>query len=539
MNEGHNNPLEYDFSKYTILIVDDDPSNLNVIFDDLKKYGFKIVAANDGQSALERLKFIKPDIILLDVLMQGIDGFETCSYLKSKKEYESIPVIFMTALTSTEDKVKGFKAGGVDYITKPFQHEEVFARISTHLHIRDLTQSLEENNSKLEEMTGKVLFVNKELENTIEELERALEDRSHVEKALIQSEEQYRRLIELSPDGIAVHTESEVIFSNPAMANMLGINHQEKLIGISIADFIHIHSQQIINERIDIIIREKRKMPLTEITLIKLDGSEKKIETEAISTFLIYQEKATVMTIFRDITDRKKIERLRDDTERIVRHDLKNPLTSIIASSMILQKSSLTDDDKKMLSYIYDSSHQMIHLINHSMDLFKMEEGSYEFKTESVDLIQLFNDLDNELSYLAKDKSINRNYYLHNKMINWKEAYYIAGERLYLKDLFSNLLHNALEASPENEIVSVFISDKNDYHRINIHNLGAIPEPIRDRFFERYVTKGKKRGTGLGTYSALLIAKTHGGNINFSTSDNKGTSLIVSLPKHKTFSLKP
>jgi len=129
-----------------ILVVDDNPMNLGVLFDHLNASGFKILIAEDGESAIHQAKFAKPDIILLDIMMPGVDGFEACRNLKKNEETKDIPVIFMTALFETADKIKGFESGAVDYITKPFQNEEVIARITTHLTIQFQKKELEELN---------------------------------------------------------------------------------------------------------------------------------------------------------------------------------------------------------------------------------------------------------------------------------------------------------------------------------------------------------------------------------------------------------
>lgn len=121
---------------YTILIVDDNPQNLKVVDTYLRERGFKTLIASKGELALNRIQYTKPDLILLDVLMPGIDGFDTCLQLKANRITKDIPVIFMTALIETEYKIKGFEVGAVDYITKPFHREEVLARVTTHLQIR-------------------------------------------------------------------------------------------------------------------------------------------------------------------------------------------------------------------------------------------------------------------------------------------------------------------------------------------------------------------------------------------------------------------
>ncbi len=133
--------------KPVVLVVDDTPTNLSVLIEALSYAGLNVSVARSGTEALERVKWVAPDVILLDVIMPGIDGFETCRRLKKNEATADIPVIFMTALSETVDKVTGFEAGGVDYITKPFQEAEVLARINAHLTIRRQQKQLQELNA--------------------------------------------------------------------------------------------------------------------------------------------------------------------------------------------------------------------------------------------------------------------------------------------------------------------------------------------------------------------------------------------------------
>ncbi len=187
------------FSKNTILIVDDNPTNLGVIFNVLDEAGLEVLVAQDGESALQKIEYITPDLILLDIMMPGIDGFETCLRLKSNPLTSEIPIIFMTALGNIEQKVKGLSLGAVDYITKPFQKEEVLARIKVHLDLRNLAKDLARKNhllqEKIEEKTTleKTLqHLNQDLENRVEErtseLKQALQTLQQAQLKLIQSE---------------------------------------------------------------------------------------------------------------------------------------------------------------------------------------------------------------------------------------------------------------------------------------------------------------------------------------------------------------
>jgi signal transduction histidine kinase len=135
----------------TILIVDDTPANLALVVECLEDRGFRVVIAQDGEEGLRRAQLVRPELILLDVVMPRLDGFETCRRLKSLPATSDIPVIFMTALAETGEKLTGFKAGGVDYVTKPLQVDEVLARVSTHLNLHAMQKQLEAQNARLQQ----------------------------------------------------------------------------------------------------------------------------------------------------------------------------------------------------------------------------------------------------------------------------------------------------------------------------------------------------------------------------------------------------
>lgn len=143
MNKDH-------IRKATILIVDDTPENLGVLYEYLAGIGFTVLVAQSGEDALELLEETIPDIILMDILMPGIDGFETCRRIKKIDALKDIPLLFVSSLSDTVDKVRGFQAGGVDYISKPIQQEETLARITTHLNLYILKKELKEKNKLLE-----------------------------------------------------------------------------------------------------------------------------------------------------------------------------------------------------------------------------------------------------------------------------------------------------------------------------------------------------------------------------------------------------
>ena len=140
-----------DSAKADILVVDDTPANLQLLSGMLKDCGYKVRPALNGELALQAARHSPPDLILLDITMPGLSGYEVAEQLKQDEKLQKIPIIFISALTETLDKVRAFTVGGVDYVTKPFQYEEVAARVETHLKIRRLQADLEQSNQGLQE----------------------------------------------------------------------------------------------------------------------------------------------------------------------------------------------------------------------------------------------------------------------------------------------------------------------------------------------------------------------------------------------------
>src|SRR6185369_5151214 len=145
-----------DHSQYSVVIVDDTPENIRLLAQLLSEQGYHVRSAPNGERALATVRKERPDLILLDILMPGIDGYEVCRQLKADDRLKHIPVIFISALNEAFDKVRAFSVGGVDYVTKPFQVEEVLARVQTHLSVERMRQQLEAQNRQLQEQNSEL-----------------------------------------------------------------------------------------------------------------------------------------------------------------------------------------------------------------------------------------------------------------------------------------------------------------------------------------------------------------------------------------------
>jgi diguanylate cyclase (GGDEF)-like protein/PAS domain S-box-containing protein len=211
----------------TLLIIDDVPANLGVAVEYLESRGYRVVIAQEGEEGLQRAAFVKPDIILLDVMLPGENGFEICRRLKANAKTQDIPVIFMTALSGEGAKLAGFEAGGVDYLVKPLRVGEVLARIDIHLKLSRMRHQLLAQNTTLQDHSH-------ELERQVEErtaqlvasnrlLEAEIDERGKAEQALQERERQYRILAEHTPDTIARYDrQCRRVYANPKMIEELG-----------------------------------------------------------------------------------------------------------------------------------------------------------------------------------------------------------------------------------------------------------------------------------------------------------------------------
>ncbi len=356
--------------KSKILVVDDEPNNLTLIRV-LLSSDYEVSLVPSGRKALDILDKVQPDLILLDIMMPEMNGYEVCRRIKNRHEMQDIPIIFVTAMSEIEDEEKGFELGAVDYITKPIKPSIFKARVKAHLALQ-----------------------------------------------------------------------------------------REKI---------------LLKENI----------------------------------------------------------RLRGDVERITRHDLKSPLNGIINYPLIIKSGeNISEKQQGQLDKIVQLGRKMLNMINLSLDLYKMEHDTYEVKLEEVDLMMVFNEIVDESKIRLKTKQLTINRVINGRPVDESTQFFMNSEKLLVYSMLSNLFKNAVEASPIKEVIT-FAMTHGESLSFSIHNQGSVPVQIRDRFFEKYATAGKSGGTGLGTYSARLIAETLGGQISLETSDENGTTVQVSFSQSK------
>ncbi|MDP3427834.1 MAG: ATP-binding protein, partial [Humidesulfovibrio sp.] len=235
--------------------------------------------------------------------------------------------------------------------------------------------------------------------------------------------------------------------------------------------------------------------------------------------------------LVQDITDSKNLELLRDDIDNIIRHDLKTPLNGIISlPQIILAGSNLSPDQIECLGYIEMSGKKMLRQVDMALDIMKIERGHFLYQAYSLDLLELCRVIIHDMEESIQRKKLSVEVLLQGEPLTESGRFDVSAEERLCFPMLANLIANAIEASPMGERVTINLTEGAE-HVVSIRNLGPVPPDIRERFFEKFVTSGKSKGTGLGTYSAWLFAKAQGGAVELDASEDGATTVVVRLPK--------
>lgn len=461
-----------------VLIVDDSTADLEVLSNTLTDANFEVAVALDGESAIEQVEYELPALILLDVLLPGIDGFETCQRLKINPLTREIPIVFMTAFTDVVDKVKGLNLGAVDFISKPFQEEEVLARVRVHLQLRALAKTLETQNIHLKqeieqriqaEMALQQLTL--ELEQRVEErttqLSGALRDLQQAQTHLIQSEKMYSlgRMVA----GIAHEINNPVSFINGNL-NYASLYIQDLL------DLLQLYVKHDPNPNPEI-QRQMREIDLDFLT----QDLPKLLHSMQVGTDRICE-------IVRSLRDFSHLDRAEKETVDL-HANLENTL-------LILQHRL-----KAMGKF------PGIRVAREYGNLPRVE--CYPGQLNQV----FMNIIANAIDALTSDLT--------------NEAFAAKPEAPG-----SSLLPPVQSSMPTIVIRTEVMP--NDWVRICIRDNGSgIPENIRDRLFDPFfTTKPFGKGTGLGlSISYQIIVEKHGGRLSCTSAPGQGTELNVEIPQ--------
>ncbi|MDA3838588.1 MAG: response regulator [Candidatus Delongbacteria bacterium] len=526
--------------KYNILVIDDTPKNIQVVGNFLKNEGYILSFATSGEEALNILSKEIPDIILLDVIMPEINGFELCKKIKETDRYKKIPVLFLTIKTDSESIIKGFESGGVDYITKPFNPHELLARIKTHLKLTDIQKELEEKNDQLFEEIHLRLKAEEKLKKINSEQESIIEDRiSDIKRLgiiLEQTEE----------DIIITDLEGNITYVNPAFERKTGYSSSEVIGKNPRLLKSGKQSDEIYKEMWDTIKNGK----VWRGTVINKNKDGSFIEEDStISPMRNHDNKNHgYFAVKRDMTEHNKMERQLRQSQKMeaigtlaggIAHDFNNILTAILGYTE-LAKMELPEENtiNNKLSEVLRAGNRAKELVKQILTLSRKTEQ--ELIPVRVDLIikEAMKLLRASIpSIIEMKQDINT---CHGTVM---------ADPTQIHQIVMNLCTNSFHAmeekggilgvSLESKNISEFDVEKNGYDikpgsylRLVVSDSGVgIKKSDLERIFEPYYTTKKVgEGTGLGLAVIDGIVKNINGTISVYSELGKGTTFRILLP---------
>lgn len=325
----------------TILIVDDAPANLGILFDFLTNAGFKVLVAESGESGIQTAEYALPDLILLDVLMPEMDGFEACRRLKANPATQAIPIIFATALSDTVDKVEGLRLGAVDYITKPLQYDEVLARVQTHLNIRQLTKQLQEQNAQLEQEIQERQRIEAERLQLLEQEQQARSAHELAQQAAEAARNRSIRILESITDAFfALDREWRFIYLNQQAGPLLQ-RQPEDLLGRCVWDAFP--------EAVDSPFYDEYHRAVTEQVSVAFEAFYSPLNT----WFEVhaYPSEEGLSVYFQDINDRKRSQHALQQSEARFRRLFDSNITGMIIAELDGRVLDANDAFLRMVGY--------------------------------------------------------------------------------------------------------------------------------------------------------------------------------------------
>jgi len=528
-------------SKSLILVVDDNSTNLQVLCDLFRGANLRVLIAKSGEAALDILAITTPDLILLDIRMPGITGFETCRRIKENPLTQDIPIVFMTALAETEDKVTGFQLGAVDYITKPFQKDEVLARIHLQLQLRHLTRSLAEKNDQLKQL-------NESLEDRIQKRTQEL---SESREALRLSEAYRRMLFETAPIGLALcRMDGQLIEVNPAYAALIGRSIEETL-QLSYWDITP--QKYAADEQVQLqSLAEKGCYGPYEKEYIHQNGELIPVQ---LSGLLIEQHgEQFIWSSVADIRDRKRYEaglqqanerlatmnqelertaRLKDEFLATMSHELRTPLNAILGMSEGLKEEifgALNERQLVAISTIECSGDHLLELIDDILDLSKIESGQLELTLNEVQIDKLCQSSLTFIQPMALQKK------LHLSARIPPTIGTIQADERRLRQVLINLLSNAVKFTPEGGSIVLAVNRIDKAIEVSVTDTGiGIASEDLGKLFHPFVQIDSRlnrqySGTGLGLALARRFVELQGGTIRVESRLNDGSCFTICLP---------
>lgn len=472
---------------HTVLIIDDNPMNTELLKEALEQIGQNSVVTHSGKQALDLVEQEKFDLILLDVMMPEMNGFDVIKQLKSNTSTKDIPVIFVSALDQTNDIVKGFDLGSYEYVTKPFKIEELKARILSILKIKDLQDELKAEKEVLE-------LVFKFSADGIVILNSAFE--------IISCNELFSKWLDLPKEKIINHDFCSIVGYDNDIYPIKQCLKTEN----SFMDFC-----------LEIDTETNKEKKFLEISCSEINPSLNEVDGYVL--------------ILRDVTAHKEIEQQKETFVATLTHDLKTPVRAQMrALDMLLNEKfgQINDSQKDIIEETLNSNKYMFGMVDNLLASYRYENKSVNIQKHYFDINDLIKNCYNQIKYLANDKKQTINFDFEDETLD------LSADSLEIKRVIINLLSNAINYTGEYGQIIISSKLKNDTIIISFidNGKGISQDEISSLFnkYQSYAKKFRQVGTGLGLYLSKQIIESHGGTISVISEEGSGSVFTIKLP---------
>ena len=518
--------------KPSILVIDDEPDNFDVIETLLSHQNYRFHYTASGVEAIAALDILQPDLILLDVMMPGMDGIEVCQQIKTMPQWETVPIIMVTALTDKKDIARCLNAGADDFISKPVSLLELTARVRSMLRIRQLHTHLED---QVTQRTAQLMATNAQLEQQIQE-------RLLAEAKLQHSESRFRALIENASDLILlVDPQRLVHYASPSVEQNLGYLPTD-LISQRLTTWVHRQDQAQTVHLLANAMVDPGTAYGANLRWCHRNGNECVFETK-VQHFTDATGFSGIVVNAREITERLQVEALEHALKRekelselkfqffsMTSHEFRTPLSIILMAANVLEQSSSHDADAKTFRNIERIRSNVNHLnqmLADILDMARLEAQQMEFKPEWVGLKALCDRILDSLSTI------------HNGQPRIQYTYRgpttsVSLDPQLLSSILTNLLTNALKYSDPDQPVQFQVAVTAEQVEFQISDQGiGIPEANQAHVFNPFQRGDNVKninGSGLGLAIVKKCVDLHSGQITCESIENQGTTFFVKLP---------
>jgi PAS domain S-box-containing protein len=496
-----------------ILVVDDTHENIMVLHSLLDSQGYHVLIAEDGAAAMEIIRYEPLDLILLDVMLPDCNGFEICRRLKRQAAFADIPVIFITALTNQEKKSEGFKAGGVDYITKPFDYDDVLMRTRTHLQLAQTRRRLQDSELQLQTVINNAAVC----------------------------------ISLLSVDGVYRHV-------NHKCCEFFGYRAEE-LLGLRCLSLNHPEYYQVTDQALT-------QLRLGELDNFHLDKKFVRKNGEFIWGSHWLQalrndqgECEGFVCVIADLSERKAFEATlaeknaaltqlnqeKNEFLGIAAHDLKNPLSGILNMAELLKAhiDAKDEDAQEYIALIDSSAQKMFNLINNLLDVNLIESGDITINLDTYNISPLLQKITQQFQFAARKKAIQL------ELAMPEQAVFALTHAQTLSQILDNLISNAIKYSPSHSVVALSVIVHEQHIEICVRDQGpGFTEQDKQNLFGKFARLSAKptageHSTGLGLFIVKKLCDNLNTRVVCDSESGKGSCfrlLVPSLPNQNTIS---